>query len=185
MSRLEGTQRLSDDRSEGLERFARLHRVTQCRRGRQQIANLDRAILGVDFAKDLAHQRQRLTDLFGRAFVEDDAGLVVTRAGDHSRHALVIGVAAFEERALFTQHHHGSRLHATSFGQRELFGAIGIRQPDVAGHFDVAFETAGEQTALPHHTDSVRAVAENARSAAVVRPKDARAVGIAIYGRSD
>ncbi|WP_157899171.1 hypothetical protein [Luteitalea pratensis] len=44
----------------------------------------------------------------------------------------------------------------------EVLGAVGIGQPDIAGHLDVAFELASQAPALSKHTDLIGAVAFDA-----------------------
>src|SRR5881392_125755 len=64
---------LAERRAEGSGRIGGPHRMTLCRRCRQEIAHVDRAVAGIDLAEDLPGERDR--EPMGRSFpgVHDDA----------------------------------------------------------------------------------------------------------------
>src|SRR6266542_1285606 len=116
--------------------------MTRCRRSCEQIAYCDRAKLRVHLAKNLAHQCHGLPVARGLSLIQHDAWVVVSRARDDARDALVIGVLTLRQNTFITQNHHRSRLHFICVKYVEVFGAVSIGQPDVPGNYYISFKEA-------------------------------------------
>ena len=153
----EPTQGLADHSPERPERILCFHRVTGCRRGREEIAHLNRAKLRVDFAEDFAHQRNWLAVLGGTMTIQYDTRLIVASARYDTRDALVIGVPARRKSTYSVEHHDRSRIHCGCSCYIKVFRAVGIGQPDVAGDLNVAFKESREVTTLAPNSDTRRA----------------------------
>jgi hypothetical protein len=114
------------------------------RRG-QEVADLDRPVLRVDLAIDLANQRDRHASRVRRALVQHDRGSVFSASRHDTRDFPVVRVAALSQLTARVDDDDGSRIgDALARDDVEIFGAIGAGQQDVAGDRDVSLKKPRE-----------------------------------------